>query len=261
MTGLIGLGLFLSQKKDYTNENIAHNEFKPEFIDTTIEKIVPTIPPGDRFLSYTLSPKENNINLYWKDDTGKIIQSFDNLRKYVLGKNEKLIFAMNAGMFQEDYSPLGLYIEKGILINKLNIRNSTTGNFYMKPNGVLYITKENNAAVVTTDQFKLNENIACATQSGPMLLINGKMHNSFKPASTNLNIRNGVGVKSNGEIVFVLSKTPVNFYDFANYFKEQGCDNALYMDGFVSRAYFPSPNWTHEDGNFGVMIGVTEKNN
>jgi uncharacterized protein YigE (DUF2233 family) len=261
MSGLIGFGLFLSRKKDYTKENTAHNEFKPELVDTTIEKGIPTIPIGDRFLACTISPKENNISLYWKDDAGKILQTFDNLKKYLLTKNEKLIFAMNAGMFQENYSPLGLYIERGQLINKLNTRNSSTGNFYMKPNGVFYITKENKGAVVTTNQFQLIESIVYATQSGPMLLINGTINSTFKPASTNLNIRNGVGVKSNGDIVFVLSKVPVNFHEFAQYFKDQGCDNALYMDGFVSRAYFPSQNWADEDGNFGVMIGVTKKNN
>jgi uncharacterized protein YigE (DUF2233 family) len=262
IASLIGLRLFLAQKKEYTNKNIAQNEFKPELADTTIEieKAIPAIPSGDRFLTYTISPKENNVHLYWKDDSGKIIQTFDNLKKYISSKNEKLIFAMNAGMFQENYSPLGLYIEKARLINKLNMRNSSKGNFYMKPNGIFYITRENKAEIATSDQFQLNENIIYATQSGPMLMINGAIHSSFQPASTNLNIRNGVGVNAKGEIVFVLSKVPVNFYEFAQYFKEQGCDNALYLDGFVSKAYLPEQNWTSEDGNFGVMIGITEKN-
>jgi uncharacterized protein YigE (DUF2233 family) len=78
--------------------------------------------------------------------------------------------------------------------------------------------------------------------------------------STNLNIRNGVGILPNNNIVFAMSKKEINFYDFAAYFQKLGCKNALYLDGFVSRTYLPEKHWLQEDGNFGVMIGVIEKN-
>jgi uncharacterized protein YigE (DUF2233 family) len=91
-----------------------------------------------------------------------------------------------------------------------------------------------------------------------MLLINGNIHPAFIKGSSNLNIRNGVGILPDNTIVFVMSKTQVNFYDFASYFKKLGCKNALYLDGFVSRVYLPDQNWIQTDGNFGVMIGVTK---
>ncbi|WP_242604841.1 phosphodiester glycosidase family protein [Flavobacterium subsaxonicum] len=56
-----------------------------------------------------------------------------------------------------------------------------------------------------------------------------------------------------------MSKEPINFYDFAQYFKDMGCNNALYLDGYVSRTYLPEQNWIQADGNFGVIIGVTSK--
>ncbi|HXB14083.1 MAG TPA: phosphodiester glycosidase family protein, partial [Bacteroidia bacterium] len=77
--------------------------------------------------------------------------------------------------------------------------------------------------------------------------------------SKNLNIRNGVGILPDGKVVFAMSKSEINFYDFAEYFKNLGCRNALYLDGFVSRAYLPEQNWIQTDGDFGVLIGITEK--
>ena len=91
-----------------------------------------------------------------------------------------------------------------------------------------------------------------------MLLIDGKIHSAFNSESTNLNIRNGIGILPDNKIVFVMSKKEINFYDFANYFKKLGCKNALYLDGFVSRTYSVKDNWLQTDGNFGVMIGITK---
>ena len=88
-----------------------------------------------------------------------------------------------------------------------------------------------------------------------MLLINGAYHNKFIKGSSNLHIRNGVGVLPNGNILFAMSKEKVNFYDLATLFKQKGCKNALYLDGYVSRTYLPSANWQQLDGNFGVIIG------
>ena len=164
---------------------------------------------------------------------------------------------MNGGMYKEDNSPLGLYIENGKTLARLNTA-SATGNFYLKPNGVLYINNKKEAGICTTPNFRNNGNIAYATQSGPMLVIDGQIHAAFKAGSQNVNIRNGVGILKNNTLVFVMSTTAVNFYDFALYFKNLGCTNALYLDGFVSRTYLPEKNWLQTDGNFGVIIGVTE---
>jgi len=62
----------------------------------------------------------------------------------------------------------------------------------------------------------------------------------------------------NNEIVFVMFKKKINFYNFVSCFKSLGCENALYLNGFVSRTYLPEQKWIQTDGNFGVMIGVTK---
>jgi uncharacterized protein YigE (DUF2233 family) len=92
-----------------------------------------------------------------------------------------------------------------------------------------------------------------------MLLVNGVIHKSFNENSKNLNIRNGVGILPNNTILFAMSKKEINFYDFAKFFKDKGCKNALYLDGFVSRTYCPEQKWMQNDGDFGVIIGVTKE--
>jgi uncharacterized protein YigE (DUF2233 family) len=213
---------------------------------------------GDSFLTYVVDTKKQDLRLYWKNDKGENFGSIENLKTSIEQKNNILLFAMNAGMYKKDGSPQGLYIEKQKALSSLDT-SKAAGNFYLKPNGVFYLTTENTAKIVTTALFKNNGKIKYATQSGPMLLINGKMHPDFKEGSSNLNIRNGVGILPDGKAVFVLSKKEINFYDFASYFKSLGCQNALYLDGFVSRAYLPSENWIQTDGNFGVLFAVSRK--
>jgi uncharacterized protein YigE (DUF2233 family) len=211
----------------------------------------------DNNLSYIADPKTQNIQLFWKNDTGHI-GSIKNLKALVESKKQKLIFAMNGGMYMEDHSPLGLFIQDHELIRKLNTSKASGDNFHMEPNGVFYLTDKNEAMVCQTSEFKFVKNIKCATQSGPMLIVNGKIHSAFKEGSENLNIRNGVGILPNGKILFAMSKNVTNFYDFAKYFKDKGCKNALYLDGFVCRTYLPEKNWEQTDGNFGIIIGITK---
>jgi uncharacterized protein YigE (DUF2233 family) len=81
-------------------------------------------------------------------------------------------------------------------------------------------------------------------------------HPAFKEGSANLQIRNGVGILPNGNVVFTIWKYPVNFYEFVLFFKDMGCKNALYLDGYVSRAYIPAQKLLQTDGDFGVIIAV-----
>lgn len=212
----------------------------------------------DQILTYTVDPKIKDIQFYWKNENGEKLKSIQNLKNYVEQKNLTLTFAMNGGMFNNDFSPKGLFIQNKKTIVALDTAIGD-GNFYLKPNGVFYITTDNIPFVCKTTDFVDKGKIKFATQSGPMLIVDGQIHSAFKAGSTNLNIRNGVGVLPNNKVVFAMSKTAINFYDFAKYFKNLGCKNALYLDGFVSRAYIPEKKWIQIDGNFGVIIGVTEK--
>lgn len=211
----------------------------------------------DDFIIFKANPKVENISFYWKNDDGQVLKSIDNLKKKVERDDKNLKFAMNGGMFEKNNLPKGLYIENFKILNKIDTL-SGEGNFYLNPNGVFYLTKNNDAELIETKKFKYNPNIKYATQSGPLLLVNEEINPIFKNDSKNLNIRNGVGILEDGNVVFIMSKNEVNFYNFASVFKELGCKKALYLDGFVSKTYYPEGKWIQKDGDFGVMIGITE---
>lgn len=218
-------------------------------------------PPAARFLSYRADLGRQQLRLYWLDEHHQPLRSLGRLRSWLAGRGDTLAFAMNGGMFRPGNTPLGLYIENQQLITPLDTL-AGAGNFYLKPNGVFYTTLDNRAGVCSTADFQrlhLQRNMRYATQSGPMLVLNGRLHPAFWAGSANRQIRNGVGVLPNGQVLCVLSREPVNFYDFAQFFQRQGCRNALYLDGFVSRAYLPAQGWLQTDGDLGVLIGVVDR--
>jgi uncharacterized protein YigE (DUF2233 family) len=104
------------------------------------------------------------------------------------------------------------------------------------------------------------EKPACryATQSGPMLVIGGKLHPKLLPGSDSLYVRNGVGVSADGSrAVFAISNDAVNFHAFARLFRDElGLPDALYFDGNISRLY--APQLGRHDGGFpmGPMVGT-----
>jgi len=208
----------------------------------------------EKIISYTVDLNQEEIELYLKDSAENPISNAGNLLKL----EDNLVLVMNGGMYQSDQSPQGLYIQESKLIKRTNKGQNAYGNFYMQPNGVFYIQNDT-PKVVQTSVLKLDSNISYATQSGPMLVIKGEIHSKFMEGSKNLNIRNGVGILPNGDVLFAISKEKINFFDFATFFQNKGCKNALYLDGFVSRAYIPSKNWAQLDGRFGVLIGVIKK--
>ncbi len=206
-----------------------------------------------------LEAADVQLKFYWKDDDGKPIGNARRLNQVVKMRNQKLLFAMNGGMYLRDQSPQGFYVQEGVEHKPYDLAKKGYGNFYMYPNGIFYITKQNKAHVCSLENHPCHStsDMHYATQSGPMLVIDGKLHHQFIKGSTNLNIRNGVGILPDGKILFAMSKEKINFYDFATFFKDMGCKNALYLDGFVSRTYLPSKKWTQTDGQFGVIIGQT----
>jgi uncharacterized protein YigE (DUF2233 family) len=220
-------------------------------------RFIPGRHDSNLFVSYKVDVSKADLRLYWKNDKNEQFNSIARLKTWVESKNKKLLFAMNGGMYMEDRAPLGLYIENSKQLRRLNTARGS-GNFYLQPNGVFYITNENKAGICKTRDFVNNGKIKYATQSGPLLVVDGAINSVFTKGSVNTNIRNGVGVLPTGEVIFAMSKSDVNFYDFARYFQEQGCKYALYLDGFVSRTYLPEKNWTQTDGDFGVIIGVTK---
>ena len=163
---------------------------------------------------------------------------------------------MNGGMYHEDRSPVGLYVENGQELKRANTA-SGPGNFHLKPNGVFFV-KGNTAGVTETSRYlKQRLRPDFATQSGPMLVINGQIHPKISEEGTSRKIRNGVGMRDRHTAVFAISSRPVTFGAFARLFRDElGCENALFLDGSVSSLYAPSLNRSDGWLPMGPMIGA-----
>lgn len=214
----------------------------------------------DNLLIHWVDPTAGELHFFWKDKNGDKFLNFENLKSEIEKEGDELIFAVNGGMYKEDFSPQGLFIEDGVTKSSIDRSEEGYGNFYLQPNGIFYLTADNNPVISTTTAFKPTDQIEFATQSGPMLVINDFIHKAFREGSNNLNIRNGVGILPDGKLLFTMSKVKVNLFDFASFFQSKGCSNALYLDGFVSKTYLPSKKWEQLDGTFGVIIAQVKKN-
>ena len=122
---------------------------------------------------------------------------------------------------------------------------------------MFYLTSEEKAGIKSSQFFEF-EGIEYATQSGPLLLIREEINDLFNEGSTNLNIRKRVGVLPDGQVILAMSTEKINFYDFAAFFQEQGCQFALYLDGVISKMYCPSIDHFDLTGNSGVIIASAE---
>ena len=182
--------------------------------------------------------------------------SFRKVDEALAAEGGALGFAMNAGMYHRDLAPVGLYVEDGIEVSAI-VTSDGPGNFGLLPNGVFCIA--DGFRVIESRAYK-RERPDCryATQSGPMLVIDGKLHPKLLADSDSLYVRNGVGVSEDGQrAVFAISNDAVNFHSFARLFRDElGLPNALYFDGNISRLYAPALD--RHDGGFpmGPMVGT-----
>jgi uncharacterized protein YigE (DUF2233 family) len=178
------------------------------------------------------------IKMMWRNSAGVPYSSLGAAYRQVGGD---LLAVTNAGIYSDKHTPEGIHIEGGVTLSPLNLNNGD-GNFYWKPNGVFYFA-DNGAGIMESEKFdSLNKRggVREATQSGPLLVIDGEVNPSLKPDSRSLYVRNGIGVKSADEVYIMVSQDEVNLHDFASVFAHQlHCRNALYLDGCVSQLYLP----------------------
>jgi uncharacterized protein YigE (DUF2233 family) len=211
---------------------------------------------GAKFTVCAFDPRRDQIRLFLNGTDGKPYGSLAALAAALKAKGEGLMFAMNAGMFKENQSPVGLYIENRQKLQEADTRGGAT-NFHLKPNGVFWIG-DGVAGVTETSRYLVAPPAArYATQSGPLLVVDGKIHPKIKPNGASEKIRNGVGACGGGAIVFAISDVPVNFDRFARLFRDGlGCRNALFLDGSVSSLYAPELNRDDELAPIGPIAGV-----
>jgi uncharacterized protein YigE (DUF2233 family) len=213
---------------------------------------------GQSYTACQFDLRDNKIGIYNLDENGDPLGNFASLGAYLDRAGKKLTFAMNAGMFGKDFKAIGLFIEDKKIRHKLN-RRGGFGNFHLKPNGVFYIAGDKLGVMDTETYAKSGLKPDYASQSGPMLVINGEIHPKLSPTGTSAKIRNGVGMVDDHTVEFVISNEPVTFHTFASLFSDElACDNALFFDGTVSNMF--STEMGRGDGfiPLGPMVGVYE---
>ena len=211
---------------------------------------------SSRFTVCTFDSTVQDLELALTDTAGKPLRSFARLATGA----RAVRFAMNAGMFEASGRPVGLYIEHGLERHQADVAEGE-GNFFLKPNGVFSAAADGTLRIETTAQFlDAKPQALWATQSGPMLVIDGQLHPKIAPDGASLNIRNGVGIRSRTTAVFAISDDPVSFGRMARLFRDDlHCQNALYLDGAVSSLWWPAIRRRDARAPLGPMVVVFDK--
>ena len=217
----------------------------------------PVQAQGDSFTVCTVDHHRQRVRLFWLGADGLPYSSLSTLAE---SQGPRLSFAMNAGMYDKGQAPVGLYVEDGKEMKGVSTANGP-GNFHLKPNGVFYVKGERAGVLDTGHYLKARMKPDFATQSGPMLVIDGQIHPKISADGPSLKIRNGVGVRDDGRVaVFAISEHPVTFGAFARLFRDDlGCRNALFLDGSVSSLYAPALKRNDLSRPLGPMVGAVPR--
>lgn len=202
----------------------------------------------------------DDIRLFLTDDDGETLGSFARIEALLATRGEALEFAMNAGMYHPDRSPVGLYVEDGEERRGI-VTAAGPGNFGMLPNGVFCVLDEGFAIIESRAYAEAPPPCLHATQSGPMLVIEGELHPRFLEDSQSALLRNGVGVDAAGaRAMFVIADQPVTFHHFARLFRDHlDLPQALYFDGNVSRLHAPEVGRSDWGRTMGPVVGLVRR--
>ena len=212
---------------------------------------------GKKHTVCTVDPARERLELFLKDDRGAVLHTFAAVEARLGGQGKRLIFGMNAGMFHANSEPVGLLVVDGREIAPLNTAQAC-GNFFLKPNGVFAVTDAGAVVVEAARWPAVGGKVRLATQSGPMLVIEGALHPAFRAESVSRLFRNGVGIGPDRKVLFVISNEPVNFHEFATLFRDAlRCRNALFLDGTLSSLHALELKRSDYKMPLGPILGVT----
>jgi uncharacterized protein YigE (DUF2233 family) len=215
---------------------------------------------GARFEVCGYDPARDELRLAAHDGAGRPIDSLTGLSAFLGPAAARVRFAMNAGMYQTDQRPLGLFVAGGAAQAPLN-RRTGFGNFYLAPNGVFWVGADGAPHVTETAAFAAQPagGAAWATQSGPLLVAAGAFNPHISADGASLKLRNAVGVRG-GEALFVISDDRVSFGRLARFLRDAlGCPDALYLDGAVSSLWSPADGRLDARHGLGTFVVVLRR--
>lgn len=213
---------------------------------------------GNEFTIARVDLRVAKLRLFWKRSDNTRFGNFNALSEMLREHGQHLIFATNAGIFDPSFTPCGLHVEDGREFVPLNLANGE-GNFYMKPNGV-FLVDDSGAHILDAEKYDgTKAAVHLATQSGPLLVIDGQINSRFDPHSANRRVRSGVGISSPKAVYFVISNEPVTFHALASVFLSRlGCREALYLDGVISQFDLSGQRADAPAGDFAGILAVSD---
>jgi len=215
---------------------------------------------GSRFIVCSYDARTQDLRLYSRAGSGGYLRSLENLQRELGADARHIRFAMNAGMFNERGAPIGLYVEDGEEQKPISLTDGP-GNFHLKPNGVFWQGGDGLLHIETSESYVLeNREPRWATQSGPMLVIEGGLHPRFAEDGASRFVRNGVGLRDSHTAYFVISSGMVSFGRFARFFRDElRCRDALFLDGTVSSLWAPGIGRSDDSHELGPMVVVLDR--
>ncbi len=203
------------------------------------------------------NPSEHRITTAYAQASG---DRFGSLAAFAETVDKRTIaFAINGGPAGDDGKPKGYFVQNKQRIAELDL-GSGDGNFYIKPNGVFYGTG-NAWRLRTTPSFYsgVRDRPQFGTQSGPMLLVDGKLPSEISENGPSRAIRSGVGIGSDGKAHFVVSQKPLSFGQLARFFRDEAkVKNALFLASNRSALWDPATKRL-DNGSVGPIIVVTKR--
>lgn len=217
---------------------------------------------GSDFTVCTYDIRQTPLRTWWQSPEGGPFGSFRAIDRALQAEGKELAFAMNGGMYHADRRPVGHYVEAGKELRPL-VTRAGPGNFGLLPNGVFCIAATRVQVMESKAYARAKPTCDYASQSGPMLVIDGALHPRFLVDSSTSFIRNGVGVAADGVTVhFAISKDRVTFHQFGRLFRDAlKTPNALYFDGKVSRLYDRETGRADAGFPLGPIVGFARPRN
>lgn len=171
--------------------------------------------PWSHIHVFRIDLKKNKLDLVLANEL-----SLHNASVDAFAHHSNALIAINGGFFDQNYHPLGLRISNQQQHSPLK-HISWWGIFYME---------NKKPHLSSLNQYPKNKHVDFAVQSGPRLLINGRIP-SLKPGYAE---RSALGITHDGRlIILVTNHAPMTTTDLAQLLKSRPlyCKDALNLDG------------------------------
>lgn len=184
---------------------------------------------------------------------------FAGVEKQCAAAKHPMAFAINGGKCNKSLKPLGLLI-KGLVKYKDFVWPDNNIFFPVGPSAVLAIDRDNGLHIFPANKFKVADDLATyrlAIQSGTTLLTRGFM-NPVITRAAGTQVCNGIGIRPNGDLVLAVADSKISLREFAVFFEEQGCNDAMMLDDGAACQWY-TPGTPKKNGTLGEIIVVTKK--